>query len=459
MAKSNDNFSLFGDEKYQSTLIKALIGDPSFTEQVLDILDEEYFTNIGHKRIFSFIKDQIEEKSIFPSIDVISYWIEEEEDEDIIKKSFEEVKDSPDTDLIYVKEKTIEFCKNQAMKNAIIRSADLLEMGDFDAIYKTIEVAMLAGRSNEIGHNYFEDTAKRNQKVYRKPISTGLGEPLDKLLGGGISAGELGCILAPTGIGKSMALVGIAYGAISQGLNAVYYTLELSESQVGVRMDARVCNMSISEAYKNPNRVSVKLAKNRANFGNLIIKQFPTKKASITTIKAHLSKLRTAKFSPDVVIIDYADLMRSLKNYKEKRHELESIYEDIRGLAVEMGVPVWTASQSNRASMDQEVVSISHISESYGKATVADFIISIQRTIADKKNNRARIFVAKNRAGRDGVIMEAVMDTASAYIEALTEQDGEWYTDEKAMEFQNNLERQSEKSNLRNKLKSIGLED
>ena len=246
--------------------------------------------------------------------------------------------------------------------------------------------------------------------------------------------------MAPTGVGKSMALVNIAHGAISQGLNVVYYTLELSESQVGVRMDARVCDIPMEQVYKTPNVVGRRLEQIRGDYGNLIIKQFPTKGASVTSIKAHISRLRTSKFSPDLIIVDYADLLKPISRFKEKRHELESLYEDLRGFAVEFKIPVWTASQSNRQSMDREIVTLSDISESFAKAQVADIILTLQRSASDKKENKGMIFVAKNRAGRDGITLSAIVDTSTAYIETLPEEEG-WLDEEQSMDnFKKNEE-------------------
>ena len=121
----------------------------------------------------------------------------------------------------------------------------------------------------------------------------------------------------------------------------------------------------------------------------------------------------------DMVIVDYADLLTSTRNYKEKRNELESIYESLRGLAQEFDCPVWTASQTNRSGLNAEVVTMESISEAFNKCFVADFIFSISRTIKDKNANTGRIFVAKNRNGPDGLVYPIKMDTSVVKIEIL----------------------------------------
>jgi replicative DNA helicase len=428
---NKEDFGIFGEESFQTNVLHGLIIDSAYAEQILDILDVEYFSSEGHATIFDFLKENVEGKAIFPSMEVLKYWVNEDLEKgpmrDQVIEILRDIVKSEGTEIEYVKEKSIEFCKNQAMKNALLDSVDLLGRGDYDGIFAKMQDALLAGQERDLGHVYFEDLANRNQKIMRNPIATGMGKPLDDILGGGLSSGELGCILAPTGVGKSMALVNIAYGAMMKGLNVVYYTLELSETQVGVRMDSRVCNMPIDQVYKSPLVVGKQLEKIKPTVGRLIIKQFPTKGASVTSIKGHIAKLKTTKFIPDVIIIDYADLMKPLSRFKEKRHELESIYESLRGMAVELGVPIWTASQSNRSSMDKAYVTLSDISESYAKAQVADVILSLQRSVDDKRNNKGTFFLAKSRAGRDGVIFDALVDTSTAYIEILSETD---YMDE-----------------------------
>jgi len=153
--------------------------------------------------------------------------------------------------------------------------------------------------------------------------------------------------------------------------------------------------------------------------GNLIIKEYPTKSASPRTIKMHLEKLRNRGIEADLIIVDYADLLRPAIVRKEKRHELETIYEDLRALAQEFKCPCWTASQTNRSGLNAEVITMESISEAFNKCFVADFIFSLSRTVEDKNTNGGRIFIAKNRNGPDGLIYPIFMDTSSVKIKIL----------------------------------------
>ena len=145
----------------------------------------------------------------------------------------------------------------------------------------------------------------------------------------------------------------------------------------------------------------------------------PTKSASTNTLKLHLEKLKVKGIKPDMIIVDYGDLLRPISNQKEKRQELETIYEELRGLAQEYTCPVWTASQTNRSGLNAEVITMESISEAFNKCFVADFICSVSRTVEDKASNSGRIFVAKNRNGPDGMVYPLFMDTKNVKIKVL----------------------------------------
>ena len=153
--------------------------------------------------------------------------------------------------------------------------------------------------------------------------------------------------------------------------------------------------------------------------GHLIIKEYPTKSASTQTIKSHIERLKKRGINPDMIIVDYADLLRPVKSYGEKRHDLESIYEDLRSIAQTYECPVWTCSQTNRGGLNAEVITMESISEAFNKCFVADFIFSVSRTVQDKNTNGGRMFIAKNRNGPDGLIYPIFMDTSCVKIKVL----------------------------------------
>ncbi len=194
-------------------------------------------------------------------------------------------------------------------------------------------------------------------------------------------------------------------------MTVLHYTLELNEAYVGLRYDSVITGIANQNLKHYQNQVKDDLEKLD---GDLIIKHYPTKSVSVLGLRAHIEKCIMQDKKPDVVIVDYADLLRG--HGQEKRHELESIYEDLRGMAGEYEIPVWTASQANRSALEEDVIDASKVSESYGKVMVADFIISLSRKVADKLAGTGRWHVIKNRFGPDGITLPSKMNTSNGQI-------------------------------------------
>ena len=231
---------------------------------------------------------------------------------------------------------------------------------------------------------------------------------------GVLGAGELGVVVAPAGIGKSWVLSALGAYAISQKLNVVHYTLELNESYVGLRYD------SIFSGVENQNLKYHKEEIQEKIFdldGKLTIKYYPTKACTVNTLGAHLKKVTSFGNNIDMVLVDYADIMRDVNKTTEMRHALGNIYEDLRGLAGELQVPIWTASQANRSALDEDVIEATKVAESYAKVMTADFVMSLSRKVEDKIGNTGRFHVIKNRFGPDGLTFPAKINTNIGKIE------------------------------------------
>lgn len=417
------SFEKFGNH-FQLRLFHYLIADKDFAATILDILRPEFFTNDHYQTLIGMLLRYFEKYHTMPSFDsletIISTEILDEVELEYLQDVVNKIKDDTDkSDIDFIEDKTIEFCKQQAMVNAIQSSIPLIEKQDFEAIFTTIQTALNAGSSRDDGHDYF-DLALTRRMGERNPVKTNM-ELLDRYLAGGLGSGEVGIILAGTGVGKSMLLVYLMSEALLQGLNVVYYTLELSDHMVALRMDSKLTGLDLSmllndSAGDNRERVNKKLQSIRKSTGKeprVIIKEYPTRTASITTIRTHLMKLRHKGFIPDMIVCDYADILKPITSYKEKRYELESNIEQLRALASELKIPVWTASQTNREGLDTSIVSLKTISESLAKAMVADVILSVGRDIALIDRGEACYYLAKNRFGQDKVIFTGRFNTST----------------------------------------------
>jgi len=417
-----DRLSEFG-YTFQIKIITSLLKNKDFLQQIADILNPEYFENEANKTIVEIIKKQFFKYKVQPTAEVLKSEIIGIED-DVLKTTIisnlkEAYKYLDSQDLEYIQEKTIDFCKNQEIKTAILSSVELLKNGNYDMIKTLVDKAMTSGGDRNIGHEYVDMVEQRYTMAVRDVKKTGWDE-IDNLMDGGLGGGELGVVVAPAGIGKSFLLVNLGVAAIKAGLNVLHYTLELNEAYVGLRYDSVMTGIANQELKYNVDTVKETVEKIP---GNLIIKYYPTKGATINTIKSHVEKYKILGKKPDIIILDYADLLRgsNATRGKDLRHELGNIYEELRGLAGELEVPVWTASQANRSALDEDVIQANKIAESYSKIMTADFVMSLSRKIEDKVAGTGRIHIIKNRFGPDGITFPSKINTNNGNFDVYSE--------------------------------------
>jgi archaellum biogenesis ATPase FlaH len=401
---------------FQIKAIAILITDRDFLQQIADIISPDYFDNDAGKWVIRKTLKYYDQYKTIPTMEVFKVEIEGIHQElqnvavkDLLKQAY---KASKSTDLNYVKDAFLDFCKNQTLKGALMKSVDLLELGDYDDIRNLIDKALKAGTERDIGHEYIAELEDRFREEARNTIETPW--PLiNKLLCGGLGDGDLGLIAGGPGGGKSWALVALGAHAAKLGYTVVHYTLELNEKYVGRRYDANFTNISVSEITEHKDEVKEKIEGLR---GGLYIREYPAGQATVNTIHAHLEKCKQQNINPDLVIIDYADLMTS-KSSKEKRDKLDDIFTGLRGLATEMKIPIWTASQVNRSGAREEIIQGDRIAESYSKMMITDFAMSLSRNADDKENGTGRWHIMKNRYGADGMTYDSIMDTSIGKIE------------------------------------------
>ncbi len=402
---------------FQSKIIASLITDNKFTKQIVDILDVSYFDSESNKFIIKSIKDYFTKYKSTPTMEALKVFVDDIENDvlksgviDFLRQAWAH-RESPD--LVFVKEKTLEFCKNQVIKTAIMESVELLDNHQYDEIKGVIDTAMRAGIERDIGHEYLTGFEERMTNQARDIVPT-KWDSINDLMEGGLGKGELGVIVAPAGIGKSWTLQSLGAHSVQQGLTVVHYTLELNAQYVGLRYDCIVSGQPTGNLQYYKEEVLSAIEKLK---GNLIIKYYPTRTASVNTITAHLQQCELQRIKPDLVIVDYADIMKSTQQFTEKRHQIGHVYEELRGLAGEFEIPIWTASQANRSSLEEDVIGADKVSEDYSKVMTADFVMSMSRKVEDKIANTGRFHVIKNRFGPDGLTFPANINTNTGNIQ------------------------------------------
>tara|TARA_A100001515_G_C4572842_1_gene210314 strand:- start:15 stop:1385 length:1371 start_codon:yes stop_codon:yes gene_type:complete len=422
MKDTKASFSKYG-RKFQESLCQLMLQDRSFCDQLVEVFDIE-FLELKHLRVFvNQVVEYKQEYETHPSRETMMTLLRanlDDESEAIklqVRDYFARIhkSDMGVDGEEYIKKTALDFCKKQKLKEAMIKSVGLLQKSSFDEIAEEINNALKLGSDNNFGYDYLKDFEERFVFRPRNPVTSGW-KYIDEICEGGLGQGELGVVIAPTGAGKSMALVHLGAEAIKSGKNVIHYTLELGSTVIASRYDSCMTKVPLKElpAFKDMIYDKVKDLE-----GRLIVKEYPTKSASPATIKNHLEKLKLRGISIDMIIIDYGDLLRPSVIRKEKRHELETIYEDLRAIAQEYECPVWTASQTNRSGLNAEVITMESISEAFNKCFVADFICTISRTVEDKIDNEGRMFVAKNRNGPDGLVFPMKINTSNVQLEVL----------------------------------------
>ena len=418
-------FSKYGKD-FQERIFQSLLTDHNWASQMMEVMTPEYFEVKYLQYLASRFFDFYNKYKNFPTLQLLVSIIREEltSGNDVIMREqvieyLSRIKTSPNLgDLKYVKEKCLDFCKKQVLKQALEESVIAISNENYESVLNIMKDALAKGAQSTTGHDFFEDYEARFTKITRITCPTGITQ-LDKkeVLNGGLARGEIGVITAPTGVGKSHFLVSVGASALKVGKNVVHYTFELTETSVGVRYDSHLCDISSSEVQERKEEVLKNYEE--GNYGRLIIKEYPTGSASVVTIRNHLEKLAMKDFIPSLIVIDYADIMRSTRSYDSLRHELKLIYEELRNLAMELKIPIWTASQANREAADKDVVGLDNMSEAYGKAMVADVVVSLSRKQLEKSTGAGRLFVAKNRAGKDGILFPVRIDTAKSKISVI----------------------------------------
>jgi hypothetical protein len=410
-----NSLSAYGHD-FQIKTLSSLLTHKEFLINIHDIISDEYFDNQAIKWCVSEILNYFEKYHTVPTLEVLKIELQKVENEVLqiaIKEQLKLAYISSDHDLRYVQEEFTNFCKNQQLKKALLTSVDLLKAGDFDGIRYLVDNALKAGNDKNLGHEYVKDIEDRYREDSRTIIPTPW-ELINNLLQGGLGNGDFGLIFGNPGGGKSWSLVALGGYAVKLGYNVLHYTLELGESYVGKRYDAFFTNISVTNIDQHKSRVEEIIPQLP---GTLVIKEFPTGKATISTIESHIKKSTDLGVKPDLIIIDYVDLLASKKKNRERKEEIDDIYTSTKGLAKQLNIPVWSVSQVNRAGAQDKIIEGDKAAGSYDKMMIADFAMSLSRKKEDKVNGTGRYHIMKNRYGTDGLTFAVKADTSTGHFE------------------------------------------
>lgn len=393
------------DENIQQKILALMLKDSHFMLKCCEYVKPRYFDNeilMDIARIsFDYFKKYKVNHTITSLLDCITEFLsgaKRDEPERYFEVISDMYKDSiPERD--YLKSRVVEFVLFQEVRNALYESADLLQHKEFDKIKKLVDKAFKIQYDVNTGIDYFDESQFRarweeNQEIR---VSTGFPE-LDKCLGGGLGVGELGIILAPPNVGKSILLTILGANGLRLRKRILHVSLEMSDTKIAIRYDRNLLGKSrkvIAEDLDGSIAFLRQFAQNLK--ANLHIKQWPTRTASIATLRAYIDQLRANGFEFDMLIVDYSGIMKPLTHREGRHQEIEEINEDLRGLGGELGVPVWTAAQTKSSGVHKAILTIEDLGESFAQAKVADVIIAACQTEKEYKADIMRLFLAKVR--------------------------------------------------------------
>lgn len=401
---------MYLEDNIQRSILHLIKNKESFLLEVLPILKEEYFEFIPHKFLYRTLINYYEKYKKIPTNDVITQEIkihvQERDQEDHLDElelinGYSELSFEHEEYFLDLLEK---FAREQALKAAITKSVEMIQKGRTDGILELISAATKVSRNVNLGQDYYSDTPNRLTRINNEQSSDRYQIILPRLnehLEGGLSRKELAMVVANSGGGKSIFLVNQAVQGLKEGRKVLYITLEMAEDKVAKRFDSVITKIAQSKLILHPVDVQERLDQFKEKFkGNLIIKEFPTKMANINTIRSYISQLKSQKdFVPDLLIIDYLELLRPVNPNTVEHLAQQSICEDIRGLVSELNMCGWTASQPNREGAKVSIITETEFADSYGKIRPLDYCISLNQTQQEKDKGEMRVHVIKSRNG------------------------------------------------------------
>jgi replicative DNA helicase len=402
--------------KLEQTILKNLIYDEEYLRKVLPFLKPDYFTDKVDRTIYNEIAAFTDKYNSSPTIEALKLAVKEKrtlsEDEvegcDASLKDIEQSKNES-SKIEWLVDRTEQFCQEKAIYNAVLGSISILDgkdkVNDKGSIPKILSDALAISFDNSVGHDYLENTDERYEFYHRKEERIPFDlDFFNKITKGGLPSKTLNIALAGTGVGKSLFMCHVAAGAMVQGRNVLYITMEMAEERIAERIDANLLNVTVDDLVNlSKDMYDKKLMKLREKtVGKLIIKEYPTASASATHFRTLLNELNLKKsFVPDIIFIDYLNICCSSRDKAGANVNsytyVKSIAEELRGLAVEFGVPIVSATQTTRGGFSSSDPGLEDTSESFGLPATADLMFALISSEELEEMGQIMVKQLKNR--------------------------------------------------------------
>ena len=409
---TNKNFEYLGNT-FQLQLLNQIILDKEFSHSIIDVIENNYFENKYFKIITQMIREYYTKYDHTPSFETLEQITKSELQQEIASKivldTIKKIKDAPIDGVGFVQEKALKFCKQQELQKVMTKAQKIIDGGEFenyDTLEELVRGALQVGAKDTSSMNVFSNIDQVLDDDYRHPIPMGI-PGIDRLLKGGLAKGEIGVILAPTGVGKSTILTKIANHAFNLGNNVLQIFFEDNPKVIQRKHYTLWTKIHPDELSEKRDEVKTKVKDIEESMPNkLIMNKLPSDTVTMSQIKNQIRKMVADGTKIDMVLLDYIDCVVPDKNLGDEWKSEGSVMRAFEAMCHEMDLVGWTATQGNRSSISSEVVTTDQMGGSIKKAQVGHVIITVAKTLQQKEMKLATIAITKSRVGDDGVVFE-----------------------------------------------------
>jgi replicative DNA helicase len=409
---SNKNFDYLGST-FQLQLLNQIVIDKDFSRSIIDVIETSYFENKYFKIIIQMIKEYYSKYEHTPTFDTLEQITKSELQQatasKIVIDTLNKVKEAPTEGEEFVQEKSMKFCKQQELQKVMVKAQKIIDGGEFenyDTLEQLVSKALQVGELDKGTEDVFHNLDDVLNEDYRHPIPMGI-PGIDRLLKGGLAKGEIGVILAPTGVGKSTLLTKVANHAFNLGYNVLQIFFEDNPKIIQRKHITLWTKIHPDELSSRKDEVILKVNEVKDSMSNkLILKKLPSDTMTMMQIKNQIRKMISEGIKIDMVLLDYIDCVVPDRNLGDEWKSEGSVMRAFESMCHELDMVGWTATQGNRSSISSDVVTTDQMGGSIKKAQVGHVIISVAKSLQQKEMKLATIAITKSRIGDDGVVFE-----------------------------------------------------
>lgn len=424
MAKINKDTLAYLGHDYQIRLVAQILNDKKFANNILDIIDPNYFEDETIRLIVARIKDAKMVDDIV--IDISSLEIRmladttNDQQRRYILAHLSKIREANLEDSFFIQDKAMNFCKQQELLKSMVEINKIISKGDSDnypMLESILRKAIEHGDNKDDGMDIFDGIEHVLVDDFRSPIPTGI-KGLDEIMDGGLSKGELAVILAPFGVGKTTMMTKLANTAMKTGYNVLQIFFEDNPKVIQRKHLSCWSGIDLNSLALHKEELMEMVETMTSGKGQLKLKKFPSDGTTIPIIRQYIRKLIASGFRPDIVLLDYIDCVEPSRKFDDINAGEGSVMRQFESMLSELDIAGWTAVQGNRTSIGAEVVQADQMGGSIKKGQIGHFIVSIAKTLDQKENGTATMAILKSRFGKDGIVFSDIkFDNARIQID------------------------------------------